>query len=230
VTPASRITSPLRAMPAKFYDFNRRINAHGKHFAALWFDFVDTHDEDFKIDDLEKFGRDSGLFDGIKVSKLAQDVDDSPLIVTVERGGKSFLLHQVGIGVSQIVPILIETIFSVASDNPHLMMQQPELHLHPVAQAELGSYLAKCCSKGMRPVIETHSSYLIDRFRSEIRNRSKSKIGEKDKLFEMQVIFCERTTEGNAAKYIQVNEEGELVDPPESYHKFFVEELVRTLF
>ena len=55
-------------------------------------------------------------------------------------------------------------------DKLFFLLQQPEVHLHPRAQAELSSLLATLASEGNRAfVVETHSDYMIDRARIEIR-------------------------------------------------------------
>ncbi|MEH3099986.1 AAA family ATPase [Sphingomonas adhaesiva] len=228
ILPGSRITPPLRALPEKYYSFRRKFSAHGGHFASMWFDFIEFEEEDTLSLSLSKFGKESGLFDGIKVRKIAEDIEDSPLIVTVTRDGKDLLLNQVGIGVSQVVPVLIETKFALSSGAPHMLIQQPELHLHPVAQAALGSYLHGCCVSGMRPVVETHSSYLIDRFRSEIASQKSGDDANKAE-YDSEIIFCERARNGNVTTHIRIDEDGSLVDAPDSYHKFFVEEMMRTM-
>ncbi|KTT72884.1 hypothetical protein NS319_03945 [Sphingomonas sanguinis] len=125
---------------------------------------------------------------------------------------------------------MIDTMYSMHFGNPSLLMQQPELHLHPVAQAALGTYLAECSFKGLRPVIETHSSYLIDRVRAEIRDFEESELKPKHKKFDAEIIFCEKISSGNKATHIPILDDGTLEDAPDSYHEFFVEELVRTMF
>lgn len=224
----SRTVSPLRALPEKYYTFTRRMNVHGKHFASMWFDF-EGGEQIAEFNEIRKFGEESGLYDSISVRKIAENIEDSPLVVTVKRSGQEFLLNQIGIGVSQVVPVLIDTMYSMHYGNPSLLMQQPELHLHPVAQAALGTYLAKCSFKGLRPVIETHSSYLIDRMRAEVRDFKHDR-NEDENMFKAEIIFCEQTNKGNQATHIKILPDGTLDNAPDSYHQFFVEELVRTMF
>lgn len=225
----ARVVSPLRALPEKYYTFKRRMNAHGKHFASMWFDFSGTNVA-APFENLNQFGVESGLYESISVRKIAEEIEDSPLVVTVKRSGKEFMLNQVGIGVSQVVPVLIDTMYSMHFDEPSLLMQQPELHLHPVAQAALGTYLTKCSFQGLRPVIETHSSYLIDRMRAEIRDFNEDDKDNDTRKFEADIIFCERIPSGNKATHISIMPDGTLDGAPDSYHEFFVEELVRTMF
>lgn len=68
-------------------------------------------------------------------------------------------IADVGLGVSQILPVLVALL--VAEENQMVYIEQPELHLHPRAQVALAEILAEAANRGVRVVIETHSSLLI---------------------------------------------------------------------
>ena len=68
-------------------------------------------------------------------------------------------IADVGIGVSQVLPVLVAVI---AADPGQLVyIEQPELHLHPRAQVALAQVLANAAKRGVRVVVETHSSLLL---------------------------------------------------------------------
>ena len=70
----------------------------------------------------------------------------------------------VGFGVSQLLPILIANIALEKAGT--LLVSQPELHLHPSAQAALANYFVRRFKSHQRKyIIETHSEYLLNRFR-----------------------------------------------------------------
>ena len=75
-------------------------------------------------------------------------------------------LSDVGFGISQVMPIIIGDV--ELSKGSTLYISQPEVHLHPSAQAKLGDYLANQINQGKRYVIETHSEYLMNRLRLSI--------------------------------------------------------------
>lgn len=230
-TLSARIISPLRALPEKFYTLKGRINSRDAHFAAMWLDLSKVAARD-TLSDIEKFGKESGLFEAIKIRRLVKNLPDSPLIASVVKSNKEFFLNQVGVGVSQVVPVLIETIFSTASNARRkipVLIQQPELHLHPIAQAALGSFFFRAGRKGVRGLLETHSSFLIDRFRAEIRDQNNND----DDNFSHEnavILFCENSVEGNKASTVNIKPDGQISGEPDTYHKFFVDELVRTMF
>jgi len=72
-------------------------------------------------------------------------------------------LSAVGVGVSQVLPILIAGL--LAPSNALLLIEQPELHLHPRAQARLADFFLSLTGTGRRCIVETHSEALVNQFR-----------------------------------------------------------------
>ena len=103
-----------------------------------------------------------------------------------------------------------------------LLLQQPELHLHPVAQAALGEFIYSMTKTGVSYFIETHSDYLMDRYRSLCRDEESPPTS--------QILFCENGEQGNRVSVINILPNGELQGAPENYKEFFVNELLRTMF
>ncbi len=68
-------------------------------------------------------------------------------------------IADVGFGVSQVLPVLVALL--VAESGQLVYIEQPELHLHPRAQYELAKILADAAKRGVRLVVETHSSLLL---------------------------------------------------------------------
>ena len=68
-------------------------------------------------------------------------------------------IADVGFGVSQVLPVLVALI--VAEPGRLVYLEQPELHLHPRAQVALAQVLADAAKRGVRVVVETHSSLLL---------------------------------------------------------------------
>lgn len=226
ILPSATFLGPIRSMPEKYYEHDRKISPMGTHFATMWHEFenrwLSDHSEKVKT-----FGTTSGLFDSLHVEQISRKFPDSPFIVSIERHGKRFLLNQVGVGVSQVVPVIVESLYASSMKGGRVaLMQQPELHLHPVAQAALGSFLFSMANSGLHGFMETHSSFLVDRFRSDLRATSEVS----DSSVTGQIIFCENSEQGNLAHLIEISKFGELLNAPDSYHQFFIDEYMRTLF
>ena len=131
---------------------------------------------------LEDFGKKAGLFQIIDIRKFGRTIAD-PFQIQVKVKGKQTNIVDVGYGVSQILPLLVRMfhrkgrrrnmhhLFESERNDRYFLMQQPEVHLHPRAQAEFTSLLADMAvNDGDRFIVETHSDYMIDRIRIEIMN------------------------------------------------------------
>jgi predicted ATPase len=118
---------------------------------------------------MDRVGKSSGLFQSIDI-KLFGTSDDAPFEVDAVLDDKALNLSWLGYGVSQSLPIFVELL-----DRPKkswFAIQQPEVHLHPRAQASLGDvFFEMALLDGKRFVIETHSDFTIDRFRMNYRKR-----------------------------------------------------------
>ncbi len=87
--------------------------------------------------------------------------DEIELFVSRRLSGEGDVvpLRNVGLGVSQVLPILVALLHSEEGDV--LYIEQPELHLHPLAQIRLTKLIADAANRGVRIVAETHSSLML---------------------------------------------------------------------
>ncbi len=104
---------------------------------------------------------------GLTWTVKAREIDDTRLELLVGRlphgrpGEEDDLVNMadVGLGTSQILPVLVA--LRVAKEKELLILEQPEIHLHPRAQRLLARPLAAAARRGVRVVVETHSSLLL---------------------------------------------------------------------
>ena len=76
--------------------------------------------------------------------------------------------------------------------------------------------------EGHHYVVETHSDYLIDRFRLRVRKTHQPK--------DAQVIFFSRSSVGNRAHILNINEKGQYPsEQPDEFRRFFINEEVSLL-
>ncbi len=103
---------------------------------------------------------------GLTWKVTAKAIDDTQVELRVGRlphpkrgGGDLVSIADVGFGVSQTLPVLVALHAAVPGQLVYL--EQPEIHLHPRAQCELAASLAAAAKRGVRLVVETHSSLLL---------------------------------------------------------------------
>lgn len=173
---------------------------------------------------LEEFGNASGLFHEIAIKSFGNSAG-SPFQVEVRKfdSGKRGLrrnLIDVGYGVSQALPVLTE--LSRVDSPPILLLQQPEVHLHPSAQAALGTLLCQVSGQSKQLMVETHSDYIVDRVR----------MGVRDNIIRpenVSILFFERFGLDVKIHSLEVDELGNVLNAPPSYGQFFMEELDRSV-
>ena len=176
---------------------------------------------------LEDFGRASGLFDEIGVRQLGR-TEGGPFQLQVRKFSKNRKkgpkrnLIDVGYGVSQTLPVLAE-LYRPASPSMFLF-QQPEVHLHPSAQAALGSLFCKTAASGRQLIVETHSDYIMNRVRLDVRDRRTELKPE-----EVSILYFERDDLDVRIHSMRVDADGNVLNAPNGYRRFFTDELNRSL-
>ena len=175
---------------------------------------------------LEDFGSAAGLFDEIFIKRLGQR-DSEPFQIQVRKLGNNIKgprrnLIDVGYGVSQALPVITELLRPDAP--PLFLLQQPEVHLHPSAQAALGSLFCQVASRDRQLIIETHSDNLIDRVRMDVRD-GRGALKPED----VSILFFERDDLDVHIHSLGIDGEGNVLNAPASYRRFFMEETTRSL-
>ena len=123
------------------------------------------------------------------------------------------LMH-VGVGVSQVLPILIVCL--LADEDTTLIFEQPELHLHPFVQTRLADFFLSMSLLNKQCIIETHSEYLINRLR--FRVASDPSLTPQDSLNQkIKIYFTEKVEGVSQYREVAVNKYGAIVDWPKGF-------------
>jgi predicted ATPase len=137
--------------------------------------------------------------------------------------------RDVGIGVSQVLPVLVT---SYASKNQIIAIEQPEIHLHPALQADLGDvFIQSAFGEGQnRFLIETHSEHLLLRVMRRMRETNANDLPDGIPHVtpgDVCVLFVEPDGSRSIVREMPLNENGELV---KAWPGGFFEEGLREVF
>jgi hypothetical protein len=216
--------APIRSRPLRTYDPMRGIaDPEGSHVPSILVGLAALRPGawDRFRPFLRSFGQASGLFSDLKVLRMGRK-ESGPFQIQVKIAGPAFNLMDVGYGVSQVLPIVVDSLRG--EEGSTFLLQQPEIHLHPKAQAELGSFLAFLAKEHhKRFLIETHSDYLVDRIRMEVRG------GKVLKPEDVSLLYFERADGDVRIHSLEIDAMGNIVNPPKGYRRFFLEEEKRLL-
>ena len=73
----------------------------------------------------------------------------------------------VGFGLTQVLPIVIAAMSAIKNDI--LLIENPEVHLHPAGQALMGQFLADVAHAGVQVIVETHSDHILNGIRRSVK-------------------------------------------------------------
>jgi hypothetical protein len=105
----------------------------------------------------------------------------------------------VGFGSSQLLPAIVQTLLAPAGTT--IVMEQPEIHLHPAAQAVLGDFFVEQSLEGKQFIVETHSEHMVSRALTRVARRDITP----DHL---GILYCSRTPEGTKVERVDVDSYG----------------------
>lgn len=131
--------------------------------------------------------------------------------VNVTQNNLSLDITDVGFGISQVLPIIIQGFLSI--DDSITIVEQPEIHLHPMMQADLGDLFIDIIKKQAKKlVIETHSEYLLKRIRRRISE------GVISPSMVSICLFHPKTQDKDAwVEHLEIGEKGSFEWPEEFY-------------
>ncbi len=150
------------------------------------------------------------------------------LVLIDKRTGTPVSHRDVGIGVSQVLPVLVS---AYAWKESLLAIEQPEIHLHPALQAELGDvFVESALDGGNTFLIETHSEHLLLRIMRRMRETSSGDLPDGALAVrpeDVMVLFVEPDGSQSIVREMPLNERGELV---KAWPGGFFEEGLREIF
>lgn len=210
--------APLRSKPKRTYNPTKEVaSPEGEHIPLLLMRLARTNKREWNSlhDSLVSFGKVSGLFSDISVTKHGKQINDPFQLKIKARSGSRSNIVDVGYGVSQSLPILVDV---RSNKNSTFLLQQPEVHLHPRAQAELSTMLAESYKEDSNTfIVETHSDYVIDRLRILVRAQ---KLNPSD----VGILYFEPKHNNVNVHNLELDRDGNFIRTPPSYRNFFIRE------
>lgn len=161
-----------------------------------------------------------GLTTSFEVDEIAPDRSEYEVRVQAAKTGPVVKLTDIGFGISQVLPVVAQVFYAPPSST--VLIEQPEIHLHPRAQSELGDLLiaATTAREDSRPrnvqlIIESHSEHLL--------RRIQRRVAEEDIQPEhIALYFCYPGPSGSIIEELELDRFGNILNwPPD----FFGDEL-----
>ncbi len=164
--------------------------------------------------------KDMGLIDDFKMELISEARQEYEVKV-MTKGSQSYVdLPDVGFGVSQVLPVLTQIFY--APTNSIIIMEQPEIHLHPSAQSILADVIIDAINstenareRNIQLIIETHSEHFLRRLQRRIaeNNESNRSIDKSD----VEAYFSSFGSYGAQLTALEVDDYGSILNWPENF-------------
>ena len=155
-----------------------------------------------------------GLIESFSVDEIAEGSNIYRAMVKTDRMSSEVSLTDVGVGVSQVLPVLVLLFY--IPEGSVVIMEQPEIHLHPSVQSELADVILTATrTRDIQVIVESHSEHMLRRFQRRIAEESVS-VGD------VRLYFTSMSNGAAQLSDLNLNEWGEIQNWPEN---FFGDEL-----
>lgn len=193
----------MRMPPSRTYLYTgerrQKVGANGEHaITMLAMDSIRRGSKSKGIrQGVIKWLAAAGIASDIKIASLSDRYFEIHVQHPITKEYQNFA--DVGYGNSQVIPVLVAGLNAGRGDI--LIAEEPEIHLHPKAQAELGDFLLDLKNRGVQSIVETHSEHMIVRLQQHIA------AGRLDPA-SIVIYFVEPTADGKKLRKLSLNSSG----------------------
>ena len=154
--------------------------------------------------------RKMGLIDDFRLQRIAPGSDRWQVKVQTTKNAPEVMLTDVGFGVSQVLPVIV--LLHYAPEGSTVLLEQPEIHLHPLAQAELADVIIHAAThRKVQIILESHSEHLLLRLQR--------RIAEEDRITadDVALYFCRMRDGASEIKPLDLDKYGNIRNWPDQF-------------
>ncbi len=206
---------PLRESPRRMYlstgETPREVGTAGELGpAVLW---SASQSSQLDSEQLSEWCRRMGL--ALKISLARLSGGFFRIMIEDLYSGVEVSLPDVGVGTSQLLPILIQGL--IAPVGATFLLEQPEIHLHPKVQADLADFFIEVTRRDVGVIVETHSEHLINRLQRRIAEETLDPA-------QVALYYVTPSADGSKIEPVHINEYGQIPSAPEGFFEEGFEE------
>lgn len=150
-----------------------------------------------------------GLIHDFKVEEIAPGSNRWQAKVVTRPGGQQVLLTDVGFGVSQVLPVI--TLLLFVPEGSTVILEQPEIHLHPLAQAGLADVIVHVAKlRKVQVIVESHSEHLLLRLQRRIAEQTLP-------ANDVKLYFCDASTGESKLTPLELDLFGRVTNWPDKF-------------
>ena len=156
-----------------------------------------------------------GLLDSFEVRPIAEHRKEYEVWVRTHGAKQPVNLLDVGFGVSQVLPVIVQCFY--ASPHTTVILEQPEIHLHPSVQTALADLFIETVQsredgteRKIQLIVESHSEHFLRRLQRRLAEGAV-------KPEEVALYFCQVGEQGAVLHPLEVDLYGEIKNWPENF-------------
>jgi predicted ATPase len=160
-----------------------------------------------------------GVIDAFRIQPIVEGQKPYEVKVKTTAASDWVDLPDVGFGVSQVLPVLTQCFYAPAGSI--LLIEQPEIHLHPKAQSNLADVLIdalnsreKGLPRNLQLIVETHSEHFLNRLQRRIAERSPEHLISQDRV---AAYFAETRGPESRLTPLEMDVDGNITNWPENF-------------
>lgn len=203
---------PLRRKPERDYPWNKSkpgdvgSDGRGAVDALLASALLRGDEQNYVVNGVSLWLNRMGVADKLEVRQQGRS---NRYELIVHRDGVACNLRDVGIGISQVLPVLVVSYF--APKGSTILLEEPEIHLHPLAQSALAELFVDISrDRGVQFIVETHSEHLFRRMQTLI---AKQKLLSSDAV----MYFVERHGSSAELCVLDIDDYGRVKNWPDGF-------------
>jgi len=150
-----------------------------------------------------------GVVQEFSVEEIREGSNRWQTRIKTSPGASEVLLTDVGFGVSQVLPVI--TLLQYVPEGSTVILEQPEIHLHPLAQAGLADVIIQAAvHRRIQVIFESHSEHLLLRLQRRITEENISSA-------DLKLYFCDVKEGGSVLTPLEVDLFGNINNWPDKF-------------
>ena len=178
-------------------------------------------DKSTSLDAVSSWLRRLGLAGSISLKQVGKGARIWEPLITLQDGRTQVNLADVGFGVSQVLPVIVALLS--APRGSLVLLEHPDIHLHPRAQAELADLLIEVASAGeIQILVESHSEHLLARIQRRVAESGRGDGGLAPE--DVRLYFCKQEQGKSELEPLKVQPSGVITNWPDDFFGDILEE------
>ena len=166
------------------------------------------------VDAVSNWLRRLGIAESFSLEQLGHDARTWEPLIRHQKESTEVNLADVGFGVSQVLPVIVALLS--APSGSLVILEHPDIHLHPRAQSDLADLLIDVASAGeIQILVESHSEHLLARIQRRIAESSRGDGGLKPE--DVRLYFCEQDQGKSRLTPLEVQSSGVIKNWPRDF-------------